>query len=115
MSVECNRARPGTQESVFCQVQKFPRIVVIPKKWGYLEVLELNPCVPVGKTNQPCGFGCCADMPRSSKRQPIQIKSGQPFNPNPPFPPVPPSEQIACYNLTTQLNSCNINKDNFSP
>ena len=43
MSLGCNTAKAGTQEAVFCQVQKFPRIVVIPKAYGYLETLELNP------------------------------------------------------------------------
>lgn len=113
MSFGCNIAKAGTQEAVFCQVQKFPRIVVIPKAYGYLETLELNPCVPVGKTNQPCGFGCCADIPDASKRPAPQPKSGQPYNPNPPFPFVPPAEQIACYNLRSSLNTCNVNKRNF--
>jgi len=113
MSFGCNIAKAGTQEAVFCQVQKFPRIVVISKAYGYLETLELNPCVPVGKTNQPCGFGCCADIPDASKRPVIQPKSGQPYNPNQQFQLVSPAEQIACYNLRSSLNTCDVNKRNF--
>ena len=115
----CLTAEPGSQEQVFCQVQKFPRIVVLPKAYGYLEVLELNPCVNVGKTNTSCGFNCCTQAPFSQSNNYIlpnlkESNSNQ-YNPNPPFPPVPPAEQIRCYNIASRLNQCDVNKNNFFP
>lgn len=114
----CDTAVPGTQEQVFCQVQKYPRIVVLPKGYGYLEVLQLNPCVEVGTVDSSCGFNCCTQPPFAMEGNRIVInseKASQPYNPNPPFPPVPREEQIKCYNLASALNQCDINKRNFFP
>ena len=114
----CLTAIPGTQEQVFCQVQKFPRIVVLPKGYGRLEVLELNPCVEVGPTNAPCGFNCCTQAPFKQEGNLIKINekvTQQPYDPNSRYPFVPPEEQIRCYNLASRLNQCNFNKRNFFP
>jgi len=114
----CTTAPPGTQEQVFCQVQKFPRIVVLPIGYGRLSVLELNPCVEVGKTNSSCGFNCCTQPPFTQQgNQIIENTSSnqQPYNPNSQFPFVPPAEQIRCYNLAARLNQCDVNKRNFFP
>jgi hypothetical protein len=105
----CSKYPDGTTEGVFCQVQNFPRIVVLNEAFGVKKVLELNQCNYVGQTNQPCGFPCCDQPPF-----PVELKttaSGG-FNPNPPYIP-PPSEQIQCYNLRSALNQCDINKRNF--
>ena len=111
----CLTAVPGTQEQVFCQVQKFPRIVVLPKGFGYLETLQLNQCVEVGPTNAPCGFNCCTQFPFSTDNTPIEQNNQEPYNPNPPFPFVPPEEQIRRYNIASRLNQCDVNKNNFFP
>ena len=117
-TLPCDSAPPGTQENVFCHVQKFPRIVVLPQSWGYLQVLQLNPCIEVGTTNSSCGFNCCSQPPFSQINNKIthniEIPSEQPYNPNPPFPFVPPAQQIACYNLRSRLNQCDFNKRNFT-
>jgi len=129
----CSLYPPGSEIAVFCQVQKFPRIVVLPAaigelqptNWGYLKTLELNQCVNVGQTNQSCGFACCDEPPfkqvngRIVKNEKFVDKSvvrnsfGQVYNPNPPFPPVPIPQQIQCYNFRSALNQCNVNKRNF--
>ncbi len=116
----CLTAIPGTQEQVFCQVQKFPRIVVLPRGYGYLETLQLNQCVEVGQTNKPCGFGCCTEYPFTTVNgklvaNPKFATTNEPYNPNSPFPPVPPAEQIRCYNIASRLNQCDFNKRNFFP
>ena len=115
----CLTAPPGTQEQVFCQVQKFPRIVVLPIGYGRLSVLELNPCIEVGKTNTPCGFGCCKQAPFTQIGNKIvnnlSESNQEPYNPNSQFPFVPPAEQIRCYNLAARLNQCDVNKRNFFP
>lgn len=114
----CLTAVPGTQEQVFCQVQKFPRIVVLPIGYGRLEVLNLNPCVEVGTTNTQCGFGCCTQPPFTQVGNKIVLNkesANQPYDPNPPFPFVPPEEQRRCYNIAATLNQCDINKRNFFP
>ena len=105
----CSKYPDGTTEGVFCQVQNFPRIVVLSEPYGVKKVLELNQCNYVGETNKPCGFPCCDQPPF-----PVELKStaSNGFNPNPPYIP-PPSEQIYCYNLRSRLDLCNVNKRNF--
>jgi hypothetical protein len=105
----CSKYPDGTTEGVFCQVQNFPRIVVLSEPYGVKKVLELNQCNYVGQTNQPCGFPCCDQPPF-----PVELKAtaSNGFNPNPPYIP-PPSEQIYCYNLRSRLDLCNVNKRNF--
>lgn len=114
----CLTAIPGTQEQVFCQVQKFPRIVVLPVGYGRLSVLELNPCVEVGPTNAPCGFNCCTQPPFVQEGNQIKLNkqtTSQPYDPNSRYPFVPPEEQIRCYNIAATLNQCDFNKRNFFP
>jgi len=114
----CATAIPGTQEQVFCQVQKFPRIVVLPIGYGKLSVLQLNQCVEVGNTNKPCGFGCCTEAPFTMQGNTIvqnKESAQEPYNPNSRYPFVPPEEQIRCYNIASRLNQCDFNKRNFFP
>lgn len=115
----CNKYPDGTTEGVFCQVQNFPRIVVLNEGFGYKKVLELNPCNIIGETCKSCGFPCCDEPPftqdkdgKISNNPKYGTKTSTGFDPNPPYIP-PPSEQIKCYNLRSALNQCNINKRNF--
>jgi len=107
----CSKYPDGTTEGVFCQVQNFPRIVVLNEPNGVKKVLELNQCNYVGRTDQPCGFPCC-DQPPFPGPMDLKTTASGGFNPNPPYIP-PPSEQIYCYNLRSALNQCNVNKRNF--
>jgi len=113
----CQTYPEGTTEGVFCQVQNFPRIVVLNEGYGHKKTLELNPCNIIGKTCQSCGFDCCDEPPFTQKENgeltinPNAKTSGG-FDPNPPYIP-PKEEQIKCYNLRSALNQCNINKRNF--
>ncbi len=115
----CETAPPGTQEAVFCQVQKFPRIVVLPIGFGKLTTLQLNQCVENGNVNQPCGFGCCTEPPFTQNGNQIVLNEkasqSQPYDPNSPFPFVPPEQQKRCYNIAATLNQCDFNKRNFFP
>lgn len=118
---ECKKYPEGSTQGVFCQVQRYPRIVVLNEGFGKKKVLEVNPCVLVGKTDEACGF--------PTKKQPLFIQNSRNeivpnpkanqnyrtaagFDPNPPNIP-PPKEQIYCYNLRSRLNMCNYNKKNF--
>lgn len=107
----CSKYPDGTTEGVFCQVQNFPRIVVLNEPNGVKKVLELNQCNYVGRTDQPCGFPCC-DQPPFPGPMDLKTTASGGFNPNPPYIP-PQSEQIYCYNLRSALNQCNVNKRNF--
>jgi len=117
----CANAPAGSQEAVFCQVQKFPRIVVLPMAYGYLKTIEVNPCNYVGPVDQSCGFNALTSpesttsfIQDGNRIVPVTNTSQYPpYNPNPPFPFVPPEQQIKCYNLASTLNQCNINKRNF--
>ena len=115
----CKLYPEGTTEGVFCQVQNFPRIVVLNEGYGHKKTLELNPCNLVGETCQSCGFNCCKEPPfTQNANNEIQInpnankKPSSGFDPNPPYIP-PKEEQIKCYNLRSALNQCNVNKRNF--
>lgn len=121
----CKKYPEGTTEGVFCQVQNFPRIVVLNEGFARKKVLELNPCVLVGGTCESCGFDCCKEPPfvQNSKNEILpnpnkntnardNTKASNGFDPNPPYIP-PPKEQIYCYNLRSRLNMCNYNKRNF--
>lgn len=121
----CETAPPGSEIQVFCQVQKYPRIVVLPRAYGYLGTIELNQCQIIGTVDQKCG--CCgpntgcyptpSDYPYRQDGKNIVINDGEPrrtkYDPNPPFPFVPPEKQIQQYNLAATLNQCDVNKSNF--
>lgn len=117
----CATAIPGTQEQVFCQVQKYPRIVVLPKAYGYLETIELNQCKIIGTVNEPCACQCAPTDYTQTYRQVgnriVPSENPKPtrstYNPNPPYPFVPPDQQIRCYNIAATLNQCDVNKSNF--
>lgn len=115
----CRLYPKGTTEGVFCQVQNYPRIVVLNEGYGHKKVLELNPCNLVGETCESCGFPCCDEPPfiqTANKEIKINPNAGKKtasgFDPNPPYIP-PKGEQIKCYNLRSALNQCNVNKRNF--
>jgi len=114
----CAGAPLGTQEQVFCKVQKFPRIVVLNQPYGRLSTIQVNQCIEVGKADQPCpcSFPRSSSLPLKYQNNKLVINTpvvNEPYNPNPPFPYVPKAEQIQCYNLSATLDSFNVNKRNF--
>ena len=119
----CSLYPDGTTQGVYCQVQNFPRIVVLAEPYGYKKVLELNPANILGPTNKPSGNPCCTEPPFSPdeqlppyKKSYLELKetTARGFNPNPPYIP-PPEIQKECYNIRSALNTCNVNKRNFYP
>ena len=93
----CSKYPDGTTEGVFCQVQNFPRIVVLSEPYGVKKVLELNQCNYVGETNQPCGFPCCDQPPFPPTPVTLKTTASNGFNPNP-QDITSPIQQIYCYN-----------------
>ena len=114
----CQIYPEGTTQGVFCQVQTFPRVVVLSEPYGHKKVLELNPANILGPTNKPSGNPCCTEPPFTAEPNnrylTLNETTARGFNPNPPYIP-PPEVQKECYNVRSALNTCNVNKRNFYP